>query len=89
MDSCLSKGKKDSNWEKKSEKYIEKALSKQNTDPYTLKKEYLGKNAPISRYDLYVDKVTGVIGIVEKASGKLVVITDYFIGNNSIGGGNH
>ena len=67
------------NWEYKSERYIQRQLDKQNTSAHSIKREYLGRNAEISRYDLYRDKSTGQLAIFEKATGQLVQITDYFI----------
>ena len=66
------------NWQRKKEKYLEQQLKKQNTDPHTIKKEYLGNSARISRYDLYVDKGTGQVAIIEKATRRIIEITNYF-----------
>ena len=68
------------NWEYKNEKYLEKQLKRQGTDPHAIKREYLGNNASIAKYDLWVDKSSGQIAIVEKMTGRIVEITHYFIG---------
>ena len=67
------------NWQNVKENYLKQQLKKQGTDPHTLKKEYLGKKAEIKLYDIYKDKVTGRLAIFEKSTGRMVVITDYFI----------
>ncbi len=67
------------NWKNVNEKYLESQLRKQGTDPHSIKYEYLGSRAKVSRYDLYVDKATGRLAIFEKSTGRLVEITNYFI----------
>ena len=67
------------NWQNVKENYLKQQLKKQGTDPHTLKKEYLGKKAEIKLYDIYKDKVTGRLAFFEKSTGRMVVITDYFI----------
>lgn len=76
-----NKNSKDNNgnWEKVNERYLESQLRKQGTDPHSIKYEYLGSRAKVSRYDLYVDKVSGRLAIFEKSTGRLVEITNYFI----------
>lgn len=49
---------------KLSDKYIKKTLK---LDAHAIKREYLGKKAAIARYDLAVDKNTGIIYIINKA----------------------
>ena len=71
--------KNNRNWEKVNEKYLEKKLKEQGTNPHQLKRDYLGKNEPIKHYDIYVDKATGQLAIFRKIPLKLVVVTDYFI----------
>ena len=56
----------------------DKYLKKCKLDAHEIKKEYLGKKAKISRYDLAVDKDTGYIHIVDKA-GKIITKTIYKI----------
>ena len=68
------------NWEKVNEKYLEKELSKQGTNPHQLKQDFLGRKSSVKRYDLYVDKGTGQLGIYDKIARALIEITDYFIG---------
>jgi len=67
------------NWQSIKEKYLERALEQQNTDPHQLKRDYLGNKAQISRYDIHIDKGTGQLAIVEKSTGRLMEITNYFI----------
>ena len=67
------------NWEYKKDKYLKQQLKDQGTDPHSIKKEFLGNKAEIAKYDLYVDKGTGQIGIFERGTGKLVDITEYYI----------
>ena len=67
------------NWKNVNEKYLESQLRKQGTDPHSIKYEYLGRRAKVSRYDLYVDKATGRLAIFEQSTGRLVEITNYFI----------
>jgi RHS repeat-associated protein len=67
------------NWETVNEKRLENALEEQGTDPHQLKQDYLGKSASVQKYDIVVDKYSGQLGIIEKATGVLVAITDYFI----------
>ena len=43
-------------------------LKKKHIDPHALKKEYLGKNADISRYNLYKDKESGVVFILRNGA---------------------
>ncbi|MBQ7064906.1 MAG: RHS repeat-associated core domain-containing protein, partial [Firmicutes bacterium] len=68
------------NWQKVNEKYLEKELSKQGTNPHQIKHDYLGKKVSVKRYDLYADKGTGQLGIFEKITRALIEITDYYIG---------
>ena len=71
--------KNNRNWQKVNEKYLEKRLAEQGTDPHQLKRDYLGRKEQIKYYDIYVDKATGQLAIFQKSTGNLVVITDYFI----------
>lgn len=57
-------------------KINEKYLKKLNLDAHKIKKEFLGKRANISHFDLAVDKKTGIIYIIDKA-GKIVEKTWY------------
>ena len=66
------------NWEDVKEKWLEKKLKEQGTDPHKVKQEYLGKDAKVSRYDIRVDKNSGQLAIFDK-SGNLVEITHYYI----------
>lgn len=68
------------NWQKADEKYLERELKKQGTNPHEIKQEYLGKKESIKLYDIYVDKNTGQLAIFKKSTGQLVDITDYYIG---------
>lgn len=65
--------------EYKKEKYLERQLRKQDTDPHSIKKEYLGNKAEIAKYDLYVEKGTGRVVIVRKSTGAIVDYTHYYI----------
>ena len=58
---------------KLSNSYIKKKLK---LDAHSIKKEHLGSKAKISRFDLAVDKKTGIIYIVDKA-GKVIAETNY------------
>jgi len=60
-------------------KLNDKYLKKNGIDAHELKKEYLGEKASIQKFDLYSDKNSGRIYIVEKATNKIVEATDYFI----------
>ena len=71
--------KNNRNWQKVNEKYLEKRLAEQGTDPHQLKYDYLGQKVKVKHYDVYVDKATGQLAIFQKSTGNLVVITDYFI----------
>ena len=51
-------------------------LKKLKLDAHSVKREYMGKKAKISLYDLAVDKKTGKIYIVDKA-GKIITETIY------------
>ena len=53
--------------------YLKKTLK---LDAHAIKREYLGRKAKISLYDLAVDKKTGIIYIVDKA-GRIVAETIY------------
>lgn len=64
---------------KSNEKYLEKKLEEQGTNPHQLKYDYLGQKVKVKYYDIYVDKATGQLAIFQKSTGNLVVITDYFI----------
>ena len=68
------------NWQKAEEKYLESELEKQGTNPHELKRDYLGDRAVIKNYDIYVDKNNGQLAIFQKSTGRLVEITDFFIG---------
>lgn len=59
-------------------KLADKYLKKLGLNAHDIKYEYLGKKAKISLYDLYVDKSTGIIYILNKA-GEIVVETYYKI----------
>ena len=72
-------GNAQENWQKVSEKYLERRLKQQGTDPHSIKYEFLGKGTPIKHYDLYVDKISGRLAIFEKSTGRLVERTYYFI----------
>ena len=54
-------------------------VKKLGLDAHAIKYEYLGKNAQIKLYDLYYDKGTKIIYIVEKATKKIVEKTYYMI----------
>ena len=58
---------------KLTDSYIKKTLK---LNAHSIKREYLGRKAKISLYDLAVDKKTGIIYIVDKA-GKIVTDTIY------------
>ena len=55
-------------------------------DPHQIKKDYLGQKADISKYDLYQNKDTGQIFIVEQSTRKIVTDTCYFLkqGENNV-----
>jgi len=67
------------NWQRVGEKWLKKNLREQGLDPHALKREYLGQKAPVSFYDIFVDKSTGQLAIFEQSTGRLVQITSYFI----------
>lgn len=54
-------------------------LKQKGIDAHSVKNDYLGKKAPISRYDLYVDKVTGRIWIYLKGGKGVPIRTDIYI----------
>ncbi|MBU5451517.1 RHS repeat-associated core domain-containing protein, partial [Acetivibrio sp. MSJd-27] len=60
-------------------KISDKYLKKKGVNAHDIKYEYLGKSAKISKYDLYSDKNTGQIYIVEKATKKIITSTWYYI----------
>lgn len=64
---------------KNPQKANDKQLKKNGHDAHEIKKEYLGKKAPISKYDLYVDKTTGRIWIYLKGGKGVPTPTDYFM----------
>ena len=64
---------------KNPQKANDKQLKKNGHDAHEIKSEYLGKKAPISRYDLYVDKTTGRIWIYSKGGKGIPMPTDYFM----------
>ena len=67
------------NWRRVKEKYLERQLALQGTDPHQIKYDYLGEKCPVKNYDIYVDINTGQLGIFHKATGRLAAITDFFI----------
>jgi hypothetical protein len=67
------------NWQRVNDKYLNRALQEQGTNAHQLKQDYLGRNAQISRFDIYVDKVTGQLAIFEKRTRTLVETTHIFI----------
>ena len=58
-----------------------KMLKKLGLDAHSIKYEYLGKRAPISRFDLAYDTKSGIIYIIKKA-GEIVTETHYNIWSN-------
>ena len=55
-------------------------LKRKGFDAHAIKREILGRNAPISQYDLFYDKSTGAIFILKKgASAAAKIATGYFI----------
>ena len=56
-------------------------LNKNGLDAHALKREYLGRNAQISRYDLFYDTKTGVIFILDKL-GNIIYETYYNLFSN-------
>jgi RHS repeat-associated protein len=54
-------------------------LKKRGHDAHRIKREYLGDKAPISNYDLYVDKNTGTIYILRIGEKAIKAIKTYFI----------
>jgi hypothetical protein len=49
-------------------------------NPHEIKKEYLGDEAPIAKYDLKRDPASGYLVIVEKRSQSVVDVTHYVMG---------
>lgn len=58
---------------------LERELKKQHTSPHAIKREYLGRRAEVSRYDIYVDKETGQLAIFTHTTKKFIEVTTYFI----------
>jgi len=59
-------------------KVADKYLKKQGIDAHQLKKDYLGEKAPISQYDIYVDKADGRLWIFRKGGqGSGIPTSDY------------
>ena len=67
------------NWKKLDEKYLEKELKKQDTNPHELKQEYLKSGEKISHFDIYRDSNSGQLALFEKSSNTLAYLTDYYI----------
>ena len=57
----------------------ESVLTKNNINAHALKKEFLGKRAPIARYDLYKHTDTGEILIFGKGGKGDPIFTNIFI----------
>ena len=66
---------KSSNINKVDDKY----LKKNGIDAHELKYDILGKKAPISQYDIYVDKATGELLIFKKGGKGVGIPTGEFI----------
>ena len=71
-------GNKNNNKKPSLKKISDSFLKKLGLDAHRIKMEYLGKNAAISRYDLFYDTKTGAIYILTKA-GEIVFKTIYNI----------
>lgn len=72
-----NKNNKKGEGKKPSLKRISKQLLKKlDINAHEIKREYVGKNASISRYDLAYDTITGVIYIITKA-GEIIAETLY------------
>ena len=55
-------------------------LKKNGLDAHSIKREVLGRNAKISRYNLFYDKDTGAIFVLlNGATGDAAIATGYFI----------
>ena len=67
--------KKARNWDKVNDSY----LKEKGIDAHDLKKEAIGKKAPVSRYDIYVDKDTGELFVFLKGGKGEGVPTGEFI----------
>jgi uncharacterized protein YjaZ len=57
----------------------EKVLEKAGIDAHEIKKEWLGRDAKISRYDLYRDNSTGEVLILQKGGKGIPIRTGEFI----------
>lgn len=66
---------KNGNYEKVKDNY----LKQNNIDAHELKKDFLGKNAQISKYDIYVNKDTGELFIFGKGGKGAGIATGEFI----------
>ena len=60
-------------------KINDKYLSKKKIDPHALKRDYLGKKADISLFDLYKDKETGVVFILRKGAEETLRIATHIV----------
>lgn len=58
-------------------KISDSLIKKSKLDAHAIKREFLGKNAQIARYDLFYDKATKLVYILEKATKKIVEVTHY------------
>ena len=74
----INQAKKDSkkgNYVKVEDNY----LKKKGIDAHELKKDIIGKKAPIAHYDIYINKDTGELFIFEKAGKGVGIPTEEFL----------
>ena len=71
--------KKGKEGEKISKSGQDNYLKRKGIDAHELKKDFLGRKAPIAEYDIYVNKDTGELFIFKKGGKRIGIPTGEFI----------